>query len=223
MFTFWKDCNLHKLDFTSLIPRTCLTPSTWSLSFPLLKFSWQHQHSDQGQQIQQLFHPQPTYFLLIILDCWLTLSSWNFLLHRLSNTAFVWFPHPAPLTFPSLATLISLLKWGVRQSPLLGLLPFLHSSLATSFNFIIAITSFVGIPAKIGHYLYPCKHHMYISLLGNSSYILNLYFKSEKFKNHLSPNRILSLKWQLSYLKKWHPSSASYSGSELSLISNLST
>lgn len=62
---------------------------------------------------------------------------------------------------------------------------------------------------------------MLISFLGNCNYVLNVYFKSEKFKNTFSPNRILSLNLLLSYLKKkkkkWYHYLSNYSVSELSL------
>lgn len=77
----------------------------------------------------------------------------------------------------------------------------IHSSLLISFNLIILFISFVGVPIKIGIYWYPFKPHMFFSLLGNCSYILNLYFKSEKFANNISLNRILPMNLLLSYLK----------------------
>lgn len=76
----------------------------------------------------------------------------------------------------------------------------IQSSLLISFNLIILIISFVGVPIKIGIYWYPFKPYMF-SLLDNYSYILNLCFKSEKFTNNISPNRILPMNLLLSYLK----------------------
>lgn len=172
---------IYKFDLTSLSSRTCCTPGSLIPNlFTLLKLSWQHQESDEGQLT--FFHPQLTYFLFIIFDCWLTLLP-EILFHGLSKHCFCMIP-PTQASFLSLATLISVLKWGLHQSSFLGCLSFLHS-LVTSFNFLIVISIFfVGIPPRTGNYLYPHRQCMYSSLLGNSNYILNLYFKSEKFKNH---------------------------------------
>lgn len=148
-----------------------------------------------------LFHSQPTCFVFISLDCWLIPSSWNFLHHGLSKHCFSMILPTSFSTFSLSSNIYFCTQMRCSPKFFLWLSSFLILFPRDLFYYP-NFTYFLWLYLQKDNYWYSFKPHMFIYLLVNCSYILNLYFKSKKFKNNFSPNAIFTLNLIHSYLKR---------------------